>query len=122
MTPNNELVRDLRDIFVWLEHRYGARGDIWLHVMRAPSQPVSEISIATVDTDRKDLDISRLHDDFLSALAALGYRMGWPQDGADPEDVDVPSKETAAQHEQLESIARVEQAMHVVRPFRRRLG
>jgi hypothetical protein len=119
MIPDGRLTQDLRDIFVWLEHRHRAQGDIWFHVMRAPSQPAGKLSIATVDTDRKDLDIGRLHSDFLAALATLGYHLAWPEDGADPEDVDVSSGPEMSHHERLASVARIEQAMCTVLPLRR---
>lgn len=122
VVPDALFRQDFRDVLAWLEHRYSARNDLWMHVMQAPSQLSSELSIATIDTDRKDIDVGQLHGDFLSALAALGYRMAWPKDGADPEDVDVPPPEQMPDHERLASIIRIEQALHQVLPLRRDWG
>lgn len=119
MIPDDRLMRDLRDVFVWLEHRHRAQGEISLHVMRAPSQPVGEFAIAHIYTDRKDLDFERLHDDMLTALATLGYSIAWPEDGADPEDVEVPAWSELPSHERLTSADRIEQVMGVVSPLRR---
>lgn len=122
MIPDDQLARDLRDVLAWLEHRHQAQDNIWLHVMRAPSQPTRELSIATADTDRKDLDVGRLHADLLAALATLGYRVAWPSDGADPEDVDVPSCMKLSRHERLASVDRVEQARYASLPLRHGWG
>lgn len=119
MIPDDRLMQDLRDVFVWLEHRYRTQGEIWPHVMRAPSQPVSELAIAQVYTDRRDLNFDRLHDDLLTALGALGYNIAWPKDGTDPEDVDVPAWSELLSHERSASADRIEQAMRVVSPLRR---
>ena len=118
MVPDAPFKQDFLDVLVWLEHRYSAKDDLWMHVMQAPSQPSSELAIATIDTDRKDIDIGQLHGDFLSALTALGYHMAWPKDGADPEDVDFPSPKEMTDPERLASMSRIEQVLHQVLPLR----
>lgn len=116
MILDERVACDLRDVLAWLEHRYHAADDLWLHVMRAPSQPDYELSLAIVDTDRRDLDVGHLHADFLAALAALGYGLAWPQDGADPEDVEVPTRESLSDGQRVQAVDRIRQVLRAGPP------
>lgn len=111
MIRNSQLRKDLYDISVWLECRYNAQDDIRLHVMQALSQPAQELSIATVDTDRSNLNIDHLHRDLLDALQALGHYLAWPSNGDDPEDVELTNEAANSSHTLQPSIDRVEQAL-----------
>lgn len=113
MNADDRLGQDLQAIQAWLEHRHGALGQLWLHAMRAPSQHPCELSIAMVDTDRTELGVDRLQIDLLAALEAIGYRVAWPRDGAEPEDVDVPSPLQMGRDDRSAAIARIEQAVSV---------